>query len=90
LHYAPFASFKVRALVRVLARAELLEESNLLLLLYAALRAGVLRVAQATRIAAIARITIATYKLLARVNKVEQEIYNLASNVPSKGARIGF
>jgi hypothetical protein len=53
-------------------------------------RARVLRVAQATRIAAIARIIIATYKLLAYINKVEQEIYYFASNVPSKGASIRF
>jgi hypothetical protein len=70
----------------VLARAESLKEGDLLLLL----RARVLRVAQAARIAAIARIIIATYKLLARVNKVEQEIYYFASDVPSKGASIGF
>ena len=38
----------------------------------------------------IARIIIATYKLLARVNKVEQEIYYLASNVLSKGTSIRF
>jgi hypothetical protein len=80
LRYAPFIGYRVRALKGVLVRAELLEEGNLPLLL----RAGVLRAAQAIR------ITIATYKLLARVNKVEQEIYYLASNVPSKGASIGF
>jgi predicted small integral membrane protein len=71
---------------RGLARAKLLEEGNPPLLP----RAGVLRVAQATGIAAIVRIIIATYKLLARVSKVEQEIYYLASNVPSKGASIRF
>jgi len=86
----PFTSCGVRALARVLVRAELLEKGNLPLLLRAILRARVLRVARATRIAAIARIIIATYKLLARVNKVKQEIYSLASNVPSKGARIRF
>jgi len=31
-----------------------------------------------------------TYKLLARANKVKQEIYNLASNILSKGAYIRF
>jgi hypothetical protein len=86
LHYAPFTSCRVRALKGVLVRAELLEEGNLLLLL----RARVLRAIRAARIAAIAGITIATYKLLARVNKVEQEIYYFASNVPSKGASTGF
>jgi hypothetical protein len=69
----------------VLVKAELLEESNLPLL-----RARVLRVARATWAAGAAGITIATYKLLARVNKVEQEIYYLASDIPSRGARIGF
>ena len=82
----PFASYGVRALKGVLIKAKLFKESNPLLLL----RAKVLRVAQAIRIVAIARIIIATYKLLARVNKVEQEIYYLASNVLSKGASIGF
>jgi hypothetical protein len=67
LRYAPFASRGVRALKGVLVRAKSLEEGDLPLLL----RAGVLKVAQAARIAAIARITIATYKLLARVSKVE-------------------
>jgi hypothetical protein len=86
LRYIPFISRGVRALKGVLARAESLEESNLPLLL----RARVLRVAQAARIAVIARIIIVTYKLLACVNKVEQEIYYLASNVPSKGASTGF
>jgi hypothetical protein len=70
----------------VLVRAESLKESNPPLLL----RARVLRAAQITRTAAIARIIIATYKLLARVNKVEQEIYYLASNILSKGASIRF
>jgi hypothetical protein len=65
---------------------KLLKKGNLPLLP----RARVLRVAQATRIAAIARIIIATYKLLAYINKVEQEIYYFASNVPSKGASIRF
>jgi hypothetical protein len=86
LHYAPFASCGVRALKGVLVRVELLEEGNLLLLLHA----GVLRAIQAIRIAAIARLIIATYKLLARVNKVEQEIYYFASNIPSRGASTGF
>jgi hypothetical protein len=86
LHYAPFASCGVQALKGVLIRAELLEEGNLPLLLYT----KVLRVARATRIAAIARIIIAIYKLLACVNKVKQEIYYLASNVPSKSASIRF
>ena len=90
MHYAPFASFKVRALAKVLVRAELLEKGNLPLLLRAILCAGVLRVVRAIRIAAIVGIIIATYKLLARVNKVEQEIYGLASNVPSRGAHTGF
>jgi len=90
LHYTPFTSRGVRALAKVLIKAELLEEGNLPLLPRAVPRAGVLRVARAARIAAIIGIIIATYKLLARVNKVEQEIYNLASNVPSKGAYTGF
>jgi hypothetical protein len=38
----------------------------------------------------MAKIIIATYKLLARVNKVKQEIYYFISNIPSKGAQIGF
>jgi hypothetical protein len=65
----------------VLVRAKLLEKGNLPLL-----RIRVLRVAQAARVAGAARIIIATYKLLAYINKVEQEIYYLASNVLSKGA----
>ena len=86
----PFTSCGVRALAKVLVRAELLEKGNLPLLLRAILCAGVLRVVRAIRIAAIVGIIIATYKLLARVNKVEQEIYSLTSNVPSKSAYIGF
>jgi hypothetical protein len=86
LRYAPFASRGVQALEGVLARAESLEEGDLPL----PPRAGVLGAARATRIAAIAGITTATYKLLARVNKVEQETYYLASNVPSRGASTGF
>ena len=86
----PFTSCGVRALARVLVRAELLEKGNLPLLLRAILRIKVLRVAQAIRIAAIARIIIATYKLLACDYKVEQEIYYLASKILSKGACAGF
>ena len=86
----PFTSYRVRALKGVLARAKLLEEGNPLLLLCAILYAKVLKVAQATRIAVIARIIMVTYKLLARANKVKQEIYNLASNILSKGAYIRF
>jgi hypothetical protein len=86
LRCAPFASRGVQALKGVLVRAKSLEESNLPLLL----RVRVLRVTRVARIAVIARIIIATYKLLACVNKVEQEIYYLASNIPSKGASIRF
>jgi len=62
---------------------ELLEEDNLPIL-RALLYARVLGAAQAIE------IIIATYRLLACANNVEQEIYYFASNIPSKGARIGF
>jgi hypothetical protein len=66
----PFASYKVQALKGVLVRAKLLEKGNLPLL-GTLPHAKVLGAAQAIRIVAKARIIIATYKLLARVNKVK-------------------
>jgi hypothetical protein len=39
---------------------------------------------------AVPTIIIATYKLLACVNKVKQEIYYFASDISSKGAQTGL
>jgi len=71
LHYIPFASCKVQALKEVLVKAKSFKESNLPLLLRVVLYAKVLKATQVARIVAIAKIIIATYKLLAYINKVK-------------------